>query len=185
MCLLPFLYGSIYEGNCEGGTQSGDFSSQFPLTFYRTQERKCILKETWKEKQNEYDQEYWATFFFFNSSSQFLLSPALCLSRPYKIHLYCHIHRMRWWSPDSHMHTYLTENINAFHVFGGGLEIWRWMFHVETSSFLVSQVFRNKARLPESHAELNGWWEEEHKKWDVGLQLKTFWITAIIFSYLF
>lgn len=124
-------------------------------------------------------------FFFFNSSSQFLLSPALCLSRPYKIRLYCHIHRMRWWSPDSHMHTYLTENINAFHVFGGGLEIWRWMFHVETSSFLVSQVFRNKARLPESHAELNGWWEEEHKKWDVGLQLKTFWITAIIFSYLF
>jgi len=29
-------------------------------------------------------------------------------------------------------------------------------FHVEASSFLVSQVHRNKTRLPESHAELKG-----------------------------
>lgn len=34
-------------------------------------------------------------------------------------------------------------------------------FHVEASSFLVSQVHRNKTRLPESHAELKGCREEK------------------------
>lgn len=185
MCLLPFLYGSIYEGDWRWDSER---RLLFPIPSHflqNTREKMYFERNVKREAEWVWPRILGNLFFFFNSSSQFLLSPALCLSRLYKIHLYCHIHRMRWWSPDSHMHTYLTENINAFHVFGGSLEIWRWMFHVETSSFLVSQVFRNKARLPESHAELNGWWEEEHKKWDVGLQLKTFWITAIIFSYLF
>lgn len=68
-------------------------SSDFPLTFYRIQERKCILKET-SEKRGRMNvtknigQPFLFGFFF----CLFFF----CLSRPYKIHLYCHIQRMCW-----------------------------------------------------------------------------------------
>lgn len=51
------------------------------------------------------------------------------------------------------MHAYMTENFITFHTMAEGDGIAHG-FRVEASSFLISQVHRNKTRLPESHVEL-------------------------------
>lgn len=64
MRLLPLLYGSINEGDCEGGIQSRDFF-RFPSHFLQnTGEKMYFERNIWKERQNECNQEYWATFSF-------------------------------------------------------------------------------------------------------------------------
>lgn len=158
----------MYEGDCEGGTQSKDFFP-FPSHFLQKTrekmyfERRGDKKGVGKKAQKEYNQEYWTTFLFFKTlppSSwyfQLFTSPDL-----YKILLCCHIQRTRCWFPDSHMHIYLTErtlslSICLMRAAGDGIAR---SVHLEASSFLVSQVRRNKTRLPESHAELKGCQEE-------------------------
>lgn len=167
VCLLLFLYRSVWRWLWRWDSEITDLPSHFLLTFYRRQGRKPVLKEEGMKGKQEKRSRINITknigqLFFFNlplRSCCFQLFPSpdpvkssfTITSRGHDADFLTLTCTHTWLQT-------LSLSICLMRAEGDGIAR---SFHVEASSFLFSQVHRRKTRLPESHAELKGCQEKK------------------------